>query len=145
MSIFISYSHQDQKWLDELKIWLEPLVRKNIIKIWDDTHIQPGDDWREEIDKSLAGATAALLLVTKNFIASKFIYKNELIPLLDRAATKGVKILWIAVGWSAVGDTDIMKYQALNDPSHPLESLNEAERNLAYSQIYEKIKKVVQK
>ena len=33
MSIFVSYSHKDQKWLDELKTWLEPLVRRNLIQI----------------------------------------------------------------------------------------------------------------
>jgi hypothetical protein len=32
--LFISYSHQDQVWLDRLKRHLEPLNREGLIKGW---------------------------------------------------------------------------------------------------------------
>jgi hypothetical protein len=35
-SLFISYSHQDEKWLLELKKWLKPLEQRDLVTIWDD-------------------------------------------------------------------------------------------------------------
>jgi hypothetical protein len=142
--VFISYSHKDKEWLEKLKTWLSELEKHDLIKIWDDTEIKAGDLWKEEINKSLSTAKAAVLLVTQNFLASDFIGNNELPPLLEAAATKGVKILWIAVSESTVRDTDIPKYQAVNDPSHPLDSLPVPEQNKAFLQIYEGIKQVIQ-
>ena len=142
--IFISYCHKDKDWLEKLKTWLRELEKQDLIKIWDDTDIKAGDLWKEEIDKSLSAAKVAVLLVTQNFLASNFIGKNELPPLLEAAATKGVKILWIAVSESTVNDTVIIRYQAVNDPSHPLDSLPPPEQNKAFHQIYEGIKQVLQ-
>jgi hypothetical protein len=141
--VFISYSHKDREWLDRLKIWLTELEKQDLIKFWDDTEIRAGDLWKEEINKSLGAAKAAVLLVTQNFLASDFIGKNELPPLLEAAATKGVKILWIAVSESTVDDTDLKKYQALNDPDHPLDSLNPPDQNKTLRQIYDEIKQVL--
>jgi hypothetical protein len=142
--VFISYCHKDKDWLEKLKTWLSELEKQDLIKIWDDTDLKGGDDWKEEIDKSLSAAKAAVLLVTQNFLASDFIGKNELPPLLEAAATKGVKILWIAVSLSTVKDTGIIRYQAVNDPSHPLDSLPPQEQDKAFLQIYEGIKQVIQ-
>ena len=142
--VFISYSHKDKEWLEKLKTWLSELEKQDLIKIWDDTEIKAGDLWKEEINKSLSAAKAAVLLVTQNFLASEFIGKNELPPLLEAAATKGVKVLWIAVSESTVHDTDIKNYQAVNDPAHPLDSLTPPEQNKAFLQIYEGIKQVLQ-
>jgi TIR domain len=142
--VFISYSHIDREWLDKLKTWLSELEKQDLIKIWDDTEIRAGDLWKEEINKSLGAAKAAVLLVTQNFLASDFIRNNELPPLLEAAATKGVKILWIAVSESTVDDTDLKKYQALNDPDHPLDSLNPPDQNKTLRKIYDEIKQVLQ-
>jgi hypothetical protein len=141
--VFISYSHKDKEWLEKLKTWLSELEKKDLIKIWDDTEIKAGDLWKEEINKSLSAAKAAVLLVTQNFLASDFIRNDELPPLLEAAATRGVKILWIAVSESTVRDTDISRYQAVNDPYHPLDSLPVPEQNKAFREIYEGIKQVV--
>lgn len=51
--VFISYSHKDRDWLDKLQIVLKPLIRKGTISIWDDTQIQVGDQWRNQIAETL--------------------------------------------------------------------------------------------
>jgi hypothetical protein len=125
--IFVSYSHRDRKWLDELIITLAPLIRKRSIAIWDDTKISAGQRWNEEIKAALDRARVGVLLVTRSFLASEFIINEELPRMLEAASQAGLTIVWIAVGASLYEETEITEYQAANDPSRPLNSLSEAD------------------
>ncbi|NIR32020.1 MAG: hypothetical protein GWN84_22490, partial [Gammaproteobacteria bacterium] len=40
--VFVSYSHEDQEWLEKLSKWLKPLEKAGILDVWDDRKIQPG-------------------------------------------------------------------------------------------------------
>ena len=120
---------------------LMPLVRKDLIKIWADTQIEPGVEWREEMKNALASAKVGVLVVSPNFLASDFIAKHELPPLLEAVKQEGVIILWIAVSASMFHETEIAIYQCVNDPSRPLDSLKSAQLNKELVQICEKIKR----
>jgi tetratricopeptide (TPR) repeat protein len=133
--VFISYSHKDRPWLEKLLIMLTPLVRRDFIEIWSDTQIEAGAEWQKEISKALAHAKIAVLLVTPNFLASDFIAKHELPPLLKAAEKEGLSILWIAIGASLYTETEVAAYQSVNDPSRPLEGLNATQLNKALVQI----------
>src|SRR5262249_54566707 len=91
--VFISYSHKDIKWLDRLNTHLKDLMRPDQIEFWDDTRIQTGAQWHKEISAALNSASAAVLLISPDFIASNFIAENELPPLLAVAEKGGVNIL----------------------------------------------------
>ena len=41
--IFISYSHKDRHWLEELSVHLAPL--KNTFDVWADSRIDAGANW----------------------------------------------------------------------------------------------------
>lgn len=138
--VFISYSHKDKKWLEKLQTMLKPLMRNNTISVWDDTKIQTGDRWREEIEKALATANVAVLMVSANFLASDFIAKHELPPLLKAAKQQGLTIIWVPVSFCLVGETEIKEYQAVHNPSQPLESLKGAKLNQILVKICQEIK-----
>jgi hypothetical protein len=141
--IFVSYSHRDRRWLDELLITLAPLIRKQRIVVWDDSKILPGQDWKAEIKAALQRAKIAVLLVTRKFLASDFISNEEMPRMLEAAKKAGLTVVWIAVGASLYEETEITEYQAANDPEKPLNSLTEAEVDLELVRIAKKLTRVL--
>jgi hypothetical protein len=137
--IFVSYSHNDKSWLIQLQTMLKPAIQKENHILWDDTKIDSGKKWKEEIQNALKKAKIAVLLVSPHFLASDFIANNELPPLLDAAETEGISILWIAISSSFYTVTPISEYQALNNPAMPLDMLKPAQRNKQWVSICEKI------
>ena len=117
--LFISYSHVDREWVDRLQKAIHPLVRSHGLRLWDDSQIQPGDKWKEEIETALAAAKVALLLVSLDFLSSEFVTNSELPQLRAAAEEEGLQILWVPVGASLVRETWIHGYQALLDPGRP--------------------------
>lgn len=141
--VFISYSRKDRNILEQLQTTLKPLVRGEKISVWDDTKIKSGDEWREEIKKAIASAKIAVLLVSRDFLASDFIAEHELPPLLDAAQNEGLKILWVAVRPSWYEETEIARYQCVNDPIRPLASISGASREKELVRICKEIKAAV--
>jgi hypothetical protein len=137
--VFISYSHDDAKWLDELRMHLEPYIRDERITVWDDSMIKAGEVWEESIRQALASAKVAVLLVSPAFLASKFIAEQELPPLLEAAKNEGVTILWVPVAYSSFKITPIAAYQAAHSPEKPLAELSPAVRPRALVKISEVI------
>ncbi|MFN6570867.1 COR domain-containing protein [Dendronalium sp. ChiSLP03b] len=119
--VFISYSHEDEEWLTKLQKHLIPMIRNQTLDVWDDTKIKPGDEWRKEIENALAGAKVAVLMVSPDFLASDFIDKKVLPPLLDAAEGKGLTIIWIPLSYSSYEETEIEKYKAVHEPNQPLQ------------------------
>ncbi len=137
--VFISYSRKDKDWLEKLQTMLAPLQRKGTLKVWADTDIEPGQKWKEEIEKALARAKVAVLLVSPDFLASDFIDKHELPPLLEAAEKEGLKIIWIPVRASLYKRTIINDYHAAHNPKTPLALLDPAHQEVALAEIAETI------
>jgi internalin A len=118
-TVFVSYAHKDRKWADELVTFLAPWIRDKRVDLWDDSRIPLGHNWQPEIQNAIEEATVAVLLVTKDFLASDFITKYELPMLLQRARKKQVRLAWVAVRHSGVQATQLSQIQAVNDPGSP--------------------------
>ncbi len=135
--VFISYSHSDTKWVKRLQVFLAHLEREGLIDRWDDSRIEAGQDWREEIRKALQAAAVAVLLVSQDFIASNFIAANELPPLLEAAEKRKTVILLVLISpctWEALS-----KYQTINPPSKTLVEMNRAQREKVWVKVVESI------
>ena len=107
--------------------------------VWDDRQIKAGAEWRQEIEKALANAKAALLLVTQDFLSSAFINDHELPALLKKAERDGLKIFWVPLKPSTVKYTLIYKFQAAVDDPNTAISEEETKIDKRFVQVYEKI------
>jgi hypothetical protein len=59
--VFISYSHKDKKFLDELLTQLAPYLRSGAVAAWSDRQIAPGSKWYAEIKAALAKTSVAVV------------------------------------------------------------------------------------
>ncbi len=91
--VFISYSHKDVQYLERLKTHFAFDERKGSLSVWEDTRLSPGSPWRVEIEQAIKKTRIAILLVSADFLASKFIAETELPPLLAAAKTEGAIII----------------------------------------------------
>jgi internalin A len=140
--VFVSYSHQDRKFLEKLQVHLSPYVRAGAVSVWDDTKLRGGDLWHDEIVRALAMAKVAVLLVSPYFLQSEFIASSELPPLLASAKEDGLKILWVPLSASSFDETEIARFQAAAaiDPSRPFDTMSEGEQNQAWVAVCKEIK-----
>lgn len=74
--IFISYSHKDEAWKDRLVTQLGVLQMQDLLEVWDDRRIGGGDDWLPAIENALNSCNVAILLISANFLTSKFIFDS---------------------------------------------------------------------
>ena len=133
--LFISYSHVDREWVERLQKMIRPLVRSEALRLWDDSQIPAGAKWKVEIEKALASAKVALLLVSDDFLASEFVINKELPPLLRAAEAEGLCILWVCLGPCFYEATPIHEYQAMLPPGEPLEALSPVQQKAALKTI----------
>ena len=136
--VFISYCHKDKKLLSDLRAHLRPLERAGRVYAWSDQQIKPGSQWFPEIQEAISLSKVAVLLVTKDFLASDFIHDHELGPLLKDARTGGVTILWVLLRNCNWRKTPLETCQAAFSTEKPLAEMK-AERDSAWVAICDRI------
>lgn len=106
-TVFISYSHKDEKLKDKLLPQLQALEQAGQIVVWHDRKIDAGDKWYPEIEAAMAQAKVAVCLISANYLASKFCVKEEIPYLLNRCERDGMILIplllspcpWRAFKW----------------------------------------------
>lgn len=142
--VFISYSHQDADWLKRLRVHLKPLERDHNVDIWDDEKIKPGLKWRAEIARSIEATKVAVLLVSADFLASDFIAKDELPPLLRAAEEEGGVILPVILSPSRFDKTPALsQFQSVNNPQTPLIDMTKGEQEAVFVKVSEAVEEAL--
>src|SRR5262249_17159406 len=96
-TLFICYSHTDQKYRQQFPKFLDTERIKNSVTVFSDAAIEPGEDWQKRILDALHQATAALVLVSQDFMISPFIQQVELRDLLATYIRDGLRLYLVPV------------------------------------------------
>ncbi|MGQ0735514.1 MAG: toll/interleukin-1 receptor domain-containing protein [Acidobacteriota bacterium] len=131
--VFVSYCHNDRRWLDKLSSHLHSIQEPHEIVAWDDTRIEPGDKWERSISAAIGRADVAILLVSADYLASEFIRTHELPLLADAASARNLPVMPVLVSPSRFADIpQLAQFQAVNDPQRTLSSLPDWEREAIF-------------
>jgi hypothetical protein len=107
--VFISYSHEDTKWLKAIKQQLAVLEAEGLVSLCEDTQLEVGEDWYQQLNEKMLNARLGLLLISAPFLSSKFIREEEIRRLFTQHQEGGMKIYpllvrpcpWERVAWLA--------------------------------------------
>jgi tetratricopeptide (TPR) repeat protein len=103
---FISYSHKDEAWKDDLLPSLKLLQHLDVLEPWSDRGIDAGEKWYDEIRAKMLKARVVILLLSRSFLESDFCIKEEIPYLLERAEADRslilVPILIHPCGWKRI-------------------------------------------
>ena len=84
-TVFISYSHKDERLKDELEMRCKVLQAAGLAgEVWTDRMLEPGEDWHTSIIQNLERADLVLLLLSNAAMASHYIQKTEVQKALAR-------------------------------------------------------------
>ncbi len=104
LNFFVSYSHEDQEWLQAGKYnlipWLGDSLRGDGVHLWSDPELgerHVGDEWADIIRQRIAEADFVILLLSENFRNSRFITEHELPAIKQRYDAGEIAIIPILV------------------------------------------------
>lgn len=141
LSVFLSYSHQDEIFRDDLEKHLAVLKRQGYIHTWYDRRIIAGEEWEKLINENLLTADIILLLVSSDFIASEYCYNIELKTAMERHQSGTAWVIPIIVRPVAWKDTPFANLQPLPTDAKPITLWRTADE--AWTDVVEGLQKVV--
>ena len=121
-SVFVSYSHKDERYRQKMNVAFAQLRRSKRITIWHDRKILPGQEWDIEIGEMLETADIILLLVSPDFLASDYAYSREMQRALERHKSGSAKVVPIILRPCDWQDSPLGVLQALPSEGRPVSS-----------------------
>ena len=143
IEIFFSYSHADEDLRKELEKHLSHLKRQYVFKGWYDRDIDAGSEFAKEIDKHLKTAQIILLLVSPDFIASKYCYDIEVKQALERHEAGEAFVVPIILRPASWRKTPFGKIQALPNGGKPVTS--SPDKDAAFVEIADGVETIIDK
>jgi hypothetical protein len=131
VNVFISYSHADESLKDLLVQHLNPLKRMGLITEWHDRKILAGDKWDKEISANLDSSRIIVLLISIDFINSKYCYDVELEQALELHEKGDAVVIPVILRNCMWQHTPFAKYQALPKDGKAIKSWSDVDEAMA--------------
>jgi hypothetical protein len=122
VEIFYAYAREDEDLRDELEKHLRMLEREGVITNWHDRRIDPGKEWKGEIDTHLNTARVILLLISSDFVDSDYCWDVEVKRAIERheaGEARVIPVILRPVDWESA---PFGKLQALPTDAKPVTS-----------------------
>lgn len=120
VKVFISYSHKDEALRDSLATHLSNLQWQGIISSWYDRQLVAGMEWDDKIKTELESADIILLLISPDFIASKYCRDIEIPMALQRHEARQAYIVPVILRPFDWFDAPFAKLQAFPKDAKPV-------------------------
>jgi hypothetical protein len=142
IKVFLSYSHKDMRFRDQLEVHLAVLKRQGVISVWNDRQIGKGEEWEGHLDRSLEEADIILFLVSADFLASDYCYDLEVKRALERHYAGEARVIPIIVRPVDWHGSPFDRLEALPRDGKPISTWKV--RDYAYRDISESIRRVAE-
>lgn len=140
-SLFISYSHKDELFRDQLRGALIAHERKGEIEVWDDTRIEAGQKWEPEILGNLERADIIVLLLSNDFIRSDYCMQKEWEVAKKRDSADECAIVPVVVRACAYEKLDLGQLQAIIPNGKPIKQ--HRDRDAAWLEVTKQLDRVI--
>ncbi|MBD2057996.1 toll/interleukin-1 receptor domain-containing protein [Oculatella sp. FACHB-28] len=141
LKLFFSYSHKDEALRDELGNHLKILEYQGLISSWHDRKILAGDLWDDQININQETADIILLLISSDFIASRYCWDIEIkraMELHDSGNACVIPVILRSADWT---NAPFSKLQAVPKNAQPVTSF--PDRDAAFQFVTQQIRQVV--
>lgn len=118
--VFISYSHKDEELRDKLDTHLSNLRWDGVISSWYDRQLTAGMEWDNRIKAEIESADIILLLISPDFIASKYCRDVEIPMALQRHEAKQASVVPIILRPFDWASAPFAKLQAFPKDAKPV-------------------------
>ncbi len=146
IKIFTSYTHKEESHREDLDSALVMIKRQENIELWNDRGgIAAGDEWDEKIKEALDTSDIILLLFSRNFLASTYIYDVEMARAIERHKDKNDPVAVVPVilkkcDWTS---TKFKVLQAVPKDAKPILTWDDPEEALL--DVANKLKRTIEK
>ena len=140
VTLFYSYSHEDENLQLELRKHLRILDRQGVLKGWSDRDISAGSEWRGQIDQHLESADIILLLISPDFIASDYCYDVELALALRRHNNHECVVVPVFLREVDVSGAPFAELQGLPRDARPIASWSD--HDAAFAEVARGIRQI---
>lgn len=140
LDLFISYSEDDEKFEKELETHLVMLRREGTIRPWHSQQTQAGLETEKNIDSHIDQSQIILLLISPSFLASDYLYEQEMARAMKRHAEGAARVVPIIIRSANIGETSFSKLQALPRSHQPVDKASN--RDEVWSKIAQEIRDI---
>lgn len=139
--LFISYSHLDESYRQELEKHMVIMKYEGLIDSWHDRRILAGDELDPLIMAELEDAKVILCLVSADFLASPYCYTKEMERALERHEKKEARVIPIIVEPCDWLHSPLKKLRSSPNDNRPISKF--PNRNDAYLEVVTDIRAVL--
>lgn len=141
LKLFISYTHQDEKYKEQLITHLTTLKRRGIINEWHYRKLISGQEWDMTIKQELIDSDIILLLISSDFLASNYCFDIEIKKAMEKHEQNEAKVIPIIVRPCDWKDLPFSKLQGLPKNAKALSTWKDIDEG--YLNIIEGIKATI--
>lgn len=141
MKAFVSYSHQDNKFLDILHKHLAQLKREGMLTTWTDREIHAGSQLDAEIETAITSSSIFIALISPDYIASNYCYEREFQKALSLQESGQLTIIPVIVEPSDWLNTPFQKFKALPKDGKAISLWDNV--NTAFLDVVQNIRKLI--